>query len=43
MKASGKLLERSGEIVSDAVSAIRSVTSFNLQAQVSLMPLICID
>ena len=34
MRASGKLLERSGEIVSDAVAAVRSVAAFNLQAQV---------
>jgi hypothetical protein len=30
-KASNKVLERAGEIVSDAMVAIRTVTAFNLQ------------
>ena len=33
-KASNKVLERSGEIVSDAVVAFRTVTAFNLQEQI---------
>ena len=33
-RASNKVLERSGEIVSDAVVAVRTVTAFNLQRQI---------
>jgi len=33
-RASGKVLERSGEVVADAVAAARTVAAFNLQGQV---------
>ena len=33
-RASGLVLERSGEIISDAVVAVRAVTAFNLQPQI---------
>ena len=33
-RASGRLLERGGEIVTDAVAAVRTVAAFNLQPQV---------
>lgn len=40
-QASTKLLERSGEVLSDAVQAIKVVTAFNLQ--VSLPSPFCIS